>query len=272
MSITIIESESGLFQLDLKGIWRYRELLFFLIWRDIKVRYKQAAMGVGWAIMQPLLTMLVFSVVFGILARMPSDGIPYPVFAYTALLPWSYFAQALGRTGGCLVGEANLLSKVYFPRLIIPIASVVTPLLDFAISVVMLLILMAWYGISPTWGILALPLFLLLTLMIALAVSLWLAPLNVRYRDIAYVIPFLIQVWMYASPIVYPVSLVPARWRVFYNLNPMVGVIEGFRWAMLGTRSPDFVAMGMSAAFVLLLLFSGAVFFKYMERTFADVV
>jgi len=258
--------------LDLEALWEYRELLYFLVWRNVKVRYKQTVIGAGWVVLQPLLTMIIFTVIFSYLAKIPSDGLPYPIFAYTALLPWTYFSQAVGRTGGGLVGNANLISKVYFPRLIIPLASVVTPLVDLLLSFVILLGLMVWYGIAPTWGVVALPLFLFMALVTALAVGLFLSALNVKYRDVGYVIPFLTQFWMYASPVVYPVSLVPEQWRLLYSLNPMVGVIEGFRWALLGTQSPDFGVMAVSAVVVLALLFGGIVYFKHMERTFADVI
>ncbi len=271
-SAIIIQPAAGLFHLELKAIWHYRELLYFLIWRDVKVRYKQTAIGAGWAILQPLMTMVVFTVVFGNFAKIPSDGLPYPIFAYTALLPWNYFAQAIGRSGVSLVGSANLISKVYFPRLIIPLSAAVAPLVDFAIAFVILLIMMAWFGIAPTSGVLALPLFLLLALVTVLAVGLWLSALNVRYRDVGYTIPFLIQIWMYASPVAYPVSLVPARWRLLYSLNPMAGVIEGFRWAFLGKESPDFGVMAASTVAVVVLLLGGIVYFKQMERTFADIV
>jgi len=268
----VIEPMKGLLNLDLGALWEYRELLYFLVWRDVKVRYKQTAIGVAWVILQPLLTMVVFTVIFSYLAQIPSDGLPYPLFAYTALLPWTYFSQALTRGGGGLVGSANLISKVYFPRLMIPLSSVLTPAVDFLLSFVILLGLMVWYGIAPTWGVFALPLFMLLALMTALAVGLLLSPLHVRYRDVGYIIPFLAQFWMYASPVIYPVSLIPERWRLLYSLNPMVGVIEGFRWALLGKASPDFGVMAVSTIVVVALLFSGLVFFKRMERTFADVI
>jgi homopolymeric O-antigen transport system permease protein len=271
-SAIIIQPSGGLFHLDLKAIWHYRELLYFLIWRDVKVRYKQTAIGAGWAIFQPLMTMMIFTVIFGNFAKIPSDGLPYPIFAYTALLPWNNFAQAIGRSGVSLVGSANLISKVYFPRLIIPLSAAVAPLVDFAMAFVILLAMMAWFGIAPTWGVLALPLFLLLALFTALAVGLWLSALDVRYRDVGYTIPFVVQIWMYASPVAYPVSLVPERWRMLYSLNPMVGVIEGFRWALLGKGNPDFGVMTASAVVVMALLLGGIVYFRRMERTFADVV
>ncbi|MGH2361172.1 MAG: ABC transporter permease [bacterium] len=268
----VIESRKGLFHPDFGALWQYRELLYFLVWRDIKVLYKQTAIGASWALLQPLMTMIIFTVVFGNFAKIPSDGLPYPIFAYAALLPWTYFAQAIGRGGTSLVADARLISKVYFPRLIVPISAAVAPLVDFAIAFVLLLGMMVWFGITPTWGVLALPLFLLLAVVTALAVGLWLSALNVRYRDVGHAIPFLIQFWMYASPVAYPVSLVPDRWRLLYSLNPMAGVIEGFRWALLGNKSPDFIVMTISTTAVLALLLGGLLYFKSMERTFADVV
>jgi lipopolysaccharide transport system permease protein len=271
-SLVIIRPGGGLLNLELKAIWQYRELLYFLIWRDVKVLYKQTAIGAMWAVFQPLMTMIIFTVVFGTFTKVPSDGLPYPIFAYTALLPWNYFAQAISRSGTSLVGNAALISKVYFPRLIIPFAAAVAPFVDLAVAFVLLLIMMAWYGIAPTWGVLALPLFLLLALGTALAVGLWLTALHVRYRDVGYTIPFVVQIWMYASPVAYPLSVVPERWRLLYSLNPMAGVIEGFRWALLGTGSLDFGMMTASAIVVIAALFGGIVYFRQMERTFADVV
>jgi lipopolysaccharide transport system permease protein len=268
----VIERRPALFDLALGEIWQHRELLFFLLWRDIKIRYKQTVIGVAWAILQPLTSMLIFTVVFGLLARMPSDGLPYPVFAYTALLAWGYFSQALTTTGNSLVGDAALIRKVYFPRLIIPMASVARPILDLLPSLGILLGLMAWYGIAPSWRLIALPLFLLLAVATALSVGLWLSALNVRYRDIGYTIPFLIQCWMFASPVVYPASLVPERWRLVYSLNPMAGVIEGFRWSLLGAQMPRLDLLAVSAGMVLVLLAGGLVFFRRLERSFADVI
>ncbi len=267
-----LRPRKGLFHLDLGSVWQYRGLLFFLIWRDVKVRYKQTLIGASWAILQPLLSMVIFTVIFGAFAQIPSDGLPYPLFAYTALLPWTYFAQAVGQSGVSVVNDSDLIKKVYFPRLIVPIAAAVAPLVDFAIAFVLLIGLMVWFGIAPTLGIVVLPLFLLLALVTALTVSLFLSALNVRYRDVRHAIPFFIQFWMYASPVVYSVSLIPEQWRLLYSLNPMVGVIEGFRWALLGKASPDFEVMAMSAAVVLVLFFGGIVYFKRMERTFADIV
>ncbi len=268
----VVEPSRGLFQLDLRAIWEYRELLFFLVWRDVKVRYKQTVLGATWAILQPVMTMTIFTVIFSYFARMPSDGLPYPVFAYAALLPWNYFSQAMNRSGNSLVGNAGLITKVYFPRLMIPLASIVTPAVDLAVSFIPLLGLMVWYGITPSHRVLALPLFLLLAMLTALSIGLWLSPVHARYHDVGYAIPFLTQFWMYASPVVYPVSLVPEQWRWLYGLNPMVGVIEGFRWALLGKISPDFRVLAISAAVVLLLFLGGVVFFKRMERTFADII
>ncbi len=267
-----IEPSRGWVSLKLRELWEYRELVYFLIWRDLKVRYKQTVIGATWAIFQPLMTTGIFTVIFGEFAKIPSDGLPYPIFVFTALLCWNYFASALNRATGSVVNEAHLISKVYFPRLIIPLAGVVSGLVDFAIAFVVLLGMMVWFGIVPTWGALALPLFLLLALMTALAVGLWLSALNARYRDVGHTIPFLTQFWMFASPVFYPVSLVPEKWRLLYSLNPMAGVIEGFRWALLGKESPDFGVMAASATVVIVLLVGGLAFFKRMERTFADVV
>lgn len=268
----VVEPISGLFHLDLQAVWHYRELLYFLIWRDVKVRYKQTTIGAAWAILQPLMTMVVLTLIFGNFAKIPSDGLPYPIFAFTALLPWNYFSQAVSHSGESLVGNARLISKVYFPRLIVPISAALAPLVDFAIAFVVLVAMMTWYGIAPTWGMLALPLFLLLALLTALAVGLWLSAFNVRYRDVRHTIPFLIQFWMFASPVAYPISLVPEKWRLLYSLNPMAGVIEGFRWALLGKESPDFSVMALSAGVVLAILIGGLVYFARVEQTFADVI
>jgi lipopolysaccharide transport system permease protein len=242
------------------------------VWRDLKVRYKQTAIGVAWAVIQPLITMLIFAVIFGHFAKLPSDGLPYPIFAYSALLPWSYFASALNRCSVSVVADAHLITKVYFPRLILPIAGTISGLIDFSISFILLLGMMTWYGIAPGWTAMAIPAFLALALMTALSVGLWLSALNVRYRDVGYTIPFIVQVWMFLSPIVYPVSIIPEKYRLLYSFNPMVGVIEGFRWALLGKASPDFSVMAVSAVVVGVLFVAGLVFFKNMEQTFADVV
>ena len=220
--------------LGLKSIWEYRELLYFLVWRDLKVRYKQTVIGIGWAVLQPLITMLTLTVIFGHFAKIPSDGVPYPIFAFCGLLPWTYFATALNRCIMSVVADSHVISKIYFPRLILPIAGTISGLVDFSISLVLFLGFMGWYEIGITWWLLTLPFFLMFALITALAVGLWLSALNVRYRDVTYTIPFLIQVWMFASPVVYPVNLIPEKWRFLYSLNPMAGVIEGFRWALLG--------------------------------------
>jgi homopolymeric O-antigen transport system permease protein len=268
----IIEPRKRLLDLDLKAIWEYRELLYFLVWRDLKVRYRQTIIGVGWVVLQPLLTMLLFTAVFGNLAKIPSDGVPYPIFTYSALLPWNLFAASLARGGTSVVVNAQLVSKIYFPRLILPLSGILSPLVDFAVSFVVFIAMMIWFGILPGIGVLALPLFLVLLLLTALAVGLWLSALNVRYRDVGHTIPFLVQFWLFASPVAYPVSLVPEKWRMLYGLNPMAGVIEGFRWSLLGKESPDFAVIGISVVMVLALLIPGVIYFKYTERTFADLV
>ena len=270
--MVVILSRSGLGIPDLAEFWEYRQLLYFLVWRDIKVRYKQTFIGAAWAVFQPAMTMVIFTVIFGSLAKIPSDGLPYAVFAYTALLPWTYFSQALSRSATGLVSNAHLITKVYFPRFIIPVADIITPAVDFVFAFFLLLGLLAWFGITPSVGIVFLPAFFLLAMITALAAGLWLSPLNVRYRDVGHAIPFLIQFWMFASPIVYPISLVPESWRWIYSLNPMVGVIEGFRWGLLGKQNPDFSVMFLSVAVVLLLFAGGLVFFRRMERYFADIV
>ena len=270
--IVVIQPRRHLLALDLKAIWEYRELLYFLVWRDLKVHYRQTVIGAGWVILQPLMTMVIFTIIFSRFAQIPSDGLPYPVFVYSALLPWNVFANSLNRGTGSVVGNAQLVSKIYFPRLILPISGVLSPVVDFAVSFVILIGMMIWFGIVPTWGVLTLPLLILLAVLTALAVGLWLSALNVRYRDIGHTIPFLIQIWMFASPVAYAVSLVPEKWRLLYSLNPMAGVIEGFRWALLGKQSPDFALIAVSAAMVFALLLPGIVYFRYTERTFADVV
>jgi len=268
----VIQPNKGLLSLDLRAVWQYQELLYFLVWREVKVRYKQTALGIAWAMLQPLMTMVIFTVIFGIFVNIPSDGMAYPIFAYTALLPWTYFGEAITRSSVCLVSDANLIRKVYFLRLIMPLAAVVSPAVDFVLSFLLLLGMMAWFGIAPSWRVLTLPFFLFLALVTALSVSLWLSALNVRYRDVRHTIPFLVQFWMYASPVAYSASLVPERWRLLYGLNPMAGVIEGFRWALLGKASPDLAVIMASAGMVMALLIGGLVFFKRMERTFADVI
>ncbi len=267
-----IEPSRGWEALDLRGVWEYRELVWFLIWRDIKVRYKQASLGIAWAVIQPVMTMLVFTLIFGRLAQLPSDGLPYPVFTFTALLPWQLFSGALTGSANSVVNSASLISKVYFPRLVIPIASVMATLVDFSISFGVLLGLMAWYGISLRLAVVVLPLLVMLALTIALAVGLWASALNVRYRDVRHVMPFVVQFWLLASPVAYSTSLITTpMWRAVYSLNPMVGVIEGFRWAVLGSTPPSVLVV--PSVLVTAVLFAGGLFFfRRTEASFADVI
>jgi lipopolysaccharide transport system permease protein len=267
-----IEPSKGWVSLRLQELWAYRELLYFLTWRDTKVRYKQTALGAAWAIIQPLFAMVVFSLFFGKLAKIPSDGIPYPVFSYAALVPWTFFANGLTQSSASLVGSANLIKKVYFPRLAIPIATVLSEVIDFCLAFTVLLGMMFYYGIVPTVNVFFLPLFLVLALTTSLGVGLWLSAMNVQYRDVRYVIPFITQFWMFATPIAYPSSLLPEPWRTLYGVNPMAGVVEGFRWALLGTNTAPGPMIGVSAVAAVLILVSGAFYFRRMERTFADVV
>jgi lipopolysaccharide transport system permease protein len=271
-SVLVLQPSKGLVQLNLGEVWAYRELLYFLVWRDVKVRYKQTALGAAWAILQPVMTMIVFSVFFGRLAKMPSDGIPYPVFAFAALLPWQLFAFALSESANSLVGSQNLITKVYFPRLVIPLAAVLAGLVDFSIAFVVLLAMMAYYHIVPTAAVALLPLFIVLAVATALAVGLWLSSLNVKFRDVRYTIPFLTQFWLFATPVAYPSSLVPEKWRALLGLNPMAGVVEGFRWSLLGNAHPSIPVLTVSGAVVVILLMGGLVYFRKTESTFADLV
>jgi len=266
-----IRPSRGWTSLGLRELWAYRELLYFLTWRDIKVRYKQTALGAAWAVIQPFCTMIVFSLFFGRLARIPSDGIPYPIFTYAALVPWTFFANGLAQSTNSLVGSANLIKKVYFPRLAIPLATVLSEAIDFAIAFVVLIALMLYYGITPTANVVWLPLLLLLAVATSLGVGLWLSALNVQFRDVRYVVPFVTQFWMFATPIAYPSSLLDQRWRAVYALNPMVGVVEGFRWAFLGAviGGRD---VAISAASAVAMLFVGLFVFRRMEDTFADEI
>lgn len=268
----LIEPSRGWQALGLKELWEFRELFYFLAWRDIKVRYKQTALGASWAILQPLLSMLIFTLIFGILAKIPSDGLPYPLFAYCALLPWQLFVYALTQSSNSLIENARLISKVYFPRLVVPLASVVAGVVDFFIAFSILILLMFYYGVVPTWGVLALPFFLILALGAAMSVGLWMSALNVKYRDVRYTIPFLAQAWMFATPIVYPSSMIPEAWRWLYGLNPMAGVVEGFRWALLGTNILHLPLILVSATVVVIGLVGGLYYFKRMEKMFADLV
>jgi lipopolysaccharide transport system permease protein len=255
-----------------RELWEYRELIYFLTWRDLKVRYKQTLLGASWAILQPLFTMVIFTLFFGNLAGMPSDGVPYPLFAYVALVPWTFFAQALTLSSNSLIANQALIRKVYFPRLAIPIATVASGVVDFCIAFVVLLILMAGYRVAPTGAVVYLPLLFTLALVTALGAGLWLSTLNVLYRDVQYVVPFLVQVWLFLTPIVYPSSLIPERWRVLYAINPMVGTVEGFRWVLLGTNTAPGPMIVVSTVTALTLLASGLLFFRRMERSFSDVV
>jgi lipopolysaccharide transport system permease protein len=272
LSSVRIEARHGWLALDLPELWAYKELLYFFVWRDIKVRYKQTVIGVAWAVLQPVLTMIVFSLFFGKLAKIPSQGLPYPIFYYCALLPWTYFATAMQSATNIIVDQQGVITKIYFPRVVLPVAAVVAGLVDFAISFVVLLVIMAYYRVVPTSAIVWLPAFMLLAVLTALGVGLWLSALNALYRDVRYVLPFLVQFWMFASPVAYPSSLVPAKWRWLYGLNPMAGVIEGFRWALTGHGQPPGIMLVASSAAVLLLVVSGLVYFHAMEGEIADVV
>jgi lipopolysaccharide transport system permease protein len=272
LPITIIKPSEGWVSLKLGELWEYRELLYFLTWRDIKVRYKQTVLGATWAIIQPVFTMVVFSLFFGRLAGIPSDEIPYPIFSYAALVPWTFFANGLSQSATSLVGSANLIKKVYFPRLVVPISAVISGGVDFALAFVVLLGMMLFYDIVPTAAVVWLPLLLLLALVTALGVGLWLTAMNVQFRDVRYTVPFLVQAWMFATPIAYPSSLLDEPWRTLYGVNPMAGVVEGFRWALLGTETAPGPIILVSALVALVLLVSGAFYFRRMEKTFADVV
>ncbi len=270
--IVRIEAHRRWLALDLGELWAYIDLVYFFIWRDIKVRYKQTVIGAAWAILQPVLTMLVFSLFFGKLAKIPSQGLPYPIFYYSALLPWMYFATAMQSATNVVVEQQRMITKIYFPRVVLPIASVMAGLVDFAISFTVLLALMAYYRMAPTRAVIWLPLFTLLAVLTALGVGLWLSALNAMYRDVRYVVPFLVQFWMFASPVAYPSSLVPAKWRWLYGLNPMAGVIEGFRWALTGHGQPPSILLFASSIAVVLLVLSGLVYYHAVEGTIADVV
>ncbi len=267
-----IEARRGWLALDLGELWAYRDLVYFFVWRDIKVRYKQTVIGAAWAILQPVLTMLVFSLFFGKLAKIPSQGLPYPIFYYTALLPWNYFAAAMQGATNIVVENQRVITKIYFPRVVLPISSILSGLVDFAISFAVFLVLMAYYRMVPTRAVIWLPAFLLLAVLTALGVGLWLSALNALYRDVRYVVPFLVQFWLFASPVAYPSSLVPAKWRWLYGLNPMAGVIEGFRWALTGHGDPPNILLAASSGAVVLLVLSGLVYYHAMEGTIADVV
>lgn len=268
----VIEPRTGYVHVGWRELWAARELFYFLAWRDLKTRYAQTAIGAGWALMQPLLSTLIFTLVFSSLAKVPSDGLPYPLFAFAAILPWSLFARSLERSTLSVVTEGGLIKKVYFPRLIIPIAATFINLVDFAIGFLILIGMMVWYQVAPQWTLVFLPLFVAVALLTALSVSLWLSALNVKYRDVASIVPLMTQLWMFASPVLYPASLVPESVRWFYGLNPMAGVIEGFRWALFSNASPDWAMVSASLGVVASLLIGGVMFFRRVERTFADVI
>ena len=270
--VVVVKPSKGWISLNLAEMWEYRELLYFLTWRDIKVRYKQTVLGAAWAIIQPFFTMVVFSLFFGKLAKMPSDGIPYPIFAYSALVPWTSFARSLNNSSNSLVGSANLIKKVYFPRLVIPISTIISSVVDFVLAFIVLLCMMMFYGILPTVKIVWLPLLLLLAFITSLGAGLWLSALNVRFRDVRYTVPFLTQFWLFATPIAYPSSLLSEPWRTLYGINPMVGVVEGFRWALLGTDTAPGPIIIVSSVVALALLIGGVFYFRRMEKMFADLV
>jgi len=254
-------------------LWRYRELLYFLAWRDLLVRYKQTAIGIAWVLIRPFLTMIVFTIVFGSIAKLPSEGVPYPILVFSAMLPWQFFANALSECSNSLIGNANLLSKVYFPRLIVPVSAVFVSFVDFLVSGIILLGLMAWYVYVPSWRILTLPLFIGIAFLAAMGAGLWLAALNVKYRDFRYIVPFIVQFGLYISPVGFSSRIVPQQWQLLYSLNPMVGVIDGFRWAIIGSGTTfNFIGFGLSLGLVLLLFSSGIWYFRKVERTFADVI
>jgi lipopolysaccharide transport system permease protein len=270
--LILIKPTKGWVSLKLDELWEYRELFYFLTWRDIKVRYKQTVLGAAWAIIQPFFTMVVFSLFFGKLAKIPSDGIPYPLFSYAALVPWTFFANGLNQSSNSLVGSANLITKVYFPRMVIPISSIFSGALDFVLAFIVLLGMMAFYGTFPTANIFWLPFLLFLAFVTALGVGMWLSALNVQFRDVRYTLPFLTQLWLFATPIAYPSSLLAEPWRTIYGINPMVGVIEGFRWALLGTQTAPGPIVVVSSLASVVILIGGAFYFRRMEKSFADVV
>ncbi|MCL4460029.1 MAG: ABC transporter permease [Chloroflexi bacterium] len=270
--LVIIKPTRGWRLLDLKELWEYRELIYFLTLRDIKVRYKQTLIGIGWAILQPLGMMLVFTIFFGTLAKIPSEGVPYPLFVYTALLPWQLFSKSISESSQSLITDQRLITRVYFPRLIVPLSSVLAGLLDFAIGLLLLAGLMVLYGVIPTVGIAFIPLLVLLMLAVALGIGFWLSALNLEYRDVQYVVPFLNQFWLFITPVVYGSSMIPQQWRIVYALNPMVGVIEGFRWALLSAGECPGLLLAVSGGIAFALLVSGVMFFRRRERTFVDAV
>ncbi len=267
-----VQPSHGWVTLNLGELKSYRQLLYFLMWRDVKVRYRQTVLGAAWAIIQPLTAMVIFSLFFGRLAGVPSDGIPYPIFSYAALVPWTFFANGVTQGSGSLVVGADMLRKIFFPRLVMPAASVLAGLLDFALAFTVLILMMLGFGILPTKSVVWLPAILILLIVTALGVTIWLSALNVQFRDVKYVVPFLVQAWLFVTPVVYPSSLLPEPWKTLYGLNPMVGVVEGFRWALLGSGAPALPAILVSSFVAMFLLVSGTFYFRRMEMTFADFV
>ena len=272
MPVTVIQPSRGWLSLPLREWWQYRELLYFFVWRDVKVRYKQTFLGAAWAVLKPFATMVLFSIIFGRLAKLPSDGIPYPIFAYTALLPWELFAHSLSSSTNSMVGSRGLITKLYFPRMFIPMGSILAGLVDFTIAFVLLIGMMFYFDIRPTVALFTLPLFLAFAVATALSIGLWLAVLNVRFRDVRYTLPFLTSFWLWATPVAYSTSLIPEKWRIIYGLNPMAGVVEGFRWAMLGKEGGLGPLVLVSVLVVAVLLSGGLMYFHRMEKTFADLV
>jgi lipopolysaccharide transport system permease protein len=267
-----IEPSRGWFNLQFAELWTSRELLYFLIWRDVKVRYKQTLIGAAWTILQPLMTMAILTVVFANFANMPSDGLPYPLFCFAALLPWNYFSRSLSNSIVSVTSNANLVTKIYFPRVLLPLSATLSGLLDFAIALGFFVLMMVWYGVAPSGALIFFPAFVVLAVLASLSISLWLSVINVRYRDVGQAVPFLIQLWMFASPIAYPMSIVPERWQMLYSLNPVTMIVEGFRWTLLGKPAPPTLPLVISTAVVLILLWGGIIFFRRMEQSFADVV
>jgi lipopolysaccharide transport system permease protein len=267
-----LEASKGWISLRLDELWRYRELLYFFVWRDLKIRYKQTVMGASWAIIQPLFTMVIFSIFFGRLAQVPSDDIPYPIFSFAALVPWTFFANGVIQASNTLVNNANMVKKIYFPRLVLPISAVMSGIVDFILAFIVLLLMMVYFMIYPTANILWLPLFLLLALVTSLGTGFWLSAMNAQFRDIRYIAPFMVQAWMFLTPIAYPSSLIPEPWRTLYGINPMAGVVEGFRWALLGTDTEPGLMTVVSGIVAIVLLVSGAYYFRRMEKSFADVI
>jgi lipopolysaccharide transport system permease protein len=271
-AVTIIRPAGGMLSLDLRELWEYRELLYFFVWRDVKVRYKQTVIGAAWAVIQPFFTMVIFSLFFGYFARLPPEGLPYPLFYYSALVPWTYFASALTSATNSVIEHQSMIKKVYFPRVLLPAAAATSPLIDLGIAFLLLLGMIPYYGLPLSSRMLLVPVFVLLLVMTSLAVSAWFSALNATYRDVRYAVPFIVQVWMFASPVAYPSSLIPEAWRPLYALNPLVGVIEGFRWAITGQGQPSYAVLLVSAGAVALLLFGGLVYFKKSEAKLADIV